>query len=166
MFMSTSPSDFWGRQWNSLGHILLKRGFYKPTRKLTGSPIVGALATFVASGLIHEWASYVLFHTSRQETVPPDGVYHSPVFGKQMGFFGWNGVLVMLEYMVVANGIGKAQREWMSRHLPRVAVGILVVITALPTGHWMTGDLVTLNFFPHLSLAFPKVVVSDANALS
>lgn len=32
LFCATSPSDFWGRRWNSLVHHHLKKGVYKPFR--------------------------------------------------------------------------------------------------------------------------------------
>jgi len=62
MLKSKSPSDFWGRRWNVLVHNGLKNGVYKPTRKHTSSKLLAVVATFVVSGIIHEYVDYVMFH--------------------------------------------------------------------------------------------------------
>jgi hypothetical protein len=54
IFESSSPSDFWGRRWNLVVHGILKRGVYKPVRS-KHSRRVASIATFIASGLFHEW---------------------------------------------------------------------------------------------------------------
>lgn len=159
MFLSSSASDFWGKRWNYLGHILLKWGFYKPIRKMTGSVGLATMSAFLGSGILHEWCSQVNFHTNVHESCSVDE-YCTPVFGKQICFFGWNGILVMVEYFIIGKGLAKGPREWISKHLPRLVIGIMVVITALPVGHWFTGDFCVLNFFHHVSLAFPKVAIT------
>lgn len=85
IFESSSPSDFWGRRyememscyfsyyftsnlilslnntrslsprrWNLTVHGILKRGVYKPFRTRY-SRLTASAATFMASGLFHEW---------------------------------------------------------------------------------------------------------------
>eukprot|EP00984_Skeletonema_dohrnii_P001411 scaffold450_cov116-Skeletonema_dohrnii-CCMP3373.AAC.1 len=67
MTKSQSPSEFWGRQWNVAVHLGLKNGVFKPIRYLTNSKLMGVLAAFVVSGIIHEYVNLVIF--SRTEHV-------------------------------------------------------------------------------------------------
>ena len=58
LFKSQSPLDFWSKRWNLLVHRVLKGGVYKPVRKHS-SAIMAILASFIASGLFHEWLLYL-----------------------------------------------------------------------------------------------------------
>lgn len=50
---ATSLADFWGRRWNTAFHALAQRLVFRPTLRIAG--VRGAvLATFIASGLIHD----------------------------------------------------------------------------------------------------------------
>ena len=109
MFLSTSPSDFWGRRWNNLIHTGLKQGIYKPIRWNTGNRTLASVAAFVASGLYHELVWKILFTpTSLQlaEGMHPDiqdcclSCYCHGWMGKQLLFFGWNGILIAAEYAI------------------------------------------------------------------
>lgn len=51
---ATTPSDFWGRKWNTVVHGVLKGGVFKPTFRYFGRT-VAVFSTFLASGLLHEW---------------------------------------------------------------------------------------------------------------
>jgi len=84
MFKSTSPSEFWGKRWNTLVHLGLKSGVYKPTRRHTSSKTLAVLAAFAISGLIHEYVNFVMFGNDRGED--------------QFKCKGWNAVLIALEY--------------------------------------------------------------------
>jgi hypothetical protein len=101
MFGSTSPSDFWGNRWNKLIHRGLKQGVYKPVRAQTGSRNLATMATFLASGLAHEYTWAVMFYPSSHEQEK----YMAP-FGKTLLFFGWNGILLILEH-----GLGRKPVE-------------------------------------------------------
>ena len=145
MFKSTSPSEFWGKRWNTLVHLGLKHGVYKPTRRHTSSKTLAALAAFAISGLIHEYVNFVMFGNDR-------GEYQFTY--KQMIFFGWNAVLIALEY-----SCGKWRIfQWMSQHLPQFVITALVLTCALPLAHLFTGDWVKHGYFDAVYLAEPILV--------
>ena len=170
MLKSTSPSDFWGRRWNMLVHRGLKNGIYKPTRKHTSSKLLAVVATFVVSGIIHEYVNYAMFtgqgssnhdsfndHEMLEASAASAAVEETYEFTwKQMLFFGWNGVLILLEYCIGHWAIFR----WMSRTLPPIVVTALVLCCALPLAHFFTGDWIKHGYFDAVLLAEPIVVCS------
>ena len=53
-FLSKSIREFWGRRYNRLVGTLLKESIFDPVRRLPySSPIIGAMASFIISGLLH-----------------------------------------------------------------------------------------------------------------
>ncbi|CAF3960182.1 unnamed protein product [Rotaria sordida] len=53
-FLSKSIREFWGRRYNRLVGILLKEAIFDPIRRLPySSATVGALASFIMSGILH-----------------------------------------------------------------------------------------------------------------
>lgn len=143
MFKSTSPSEFWGRRWNTLVHTCLKNGVYKPTRKYTSSKVAAAFAAFAVSGIIHEYVNLVMFANS---------IYSFS--WKQMVFFGWNGVLVTLEYRIGHWRIF----NWMTCNLPQIVITALVMCAALPLAHLFTGDWILHGYFDAVYLAEPILI--------
>ena len=55
LLASRSLRETWGSRWNTPVHVLLKRAVYVPARHRGASPIVASVATFIASGLLHEY---------------------------------------------------------------------------------------------------------------
>lgn len=151
MFFSCSISDFWGRRWNRLVHAGLKNGIYKPVRSLTNSRAIATVTTFFVSGLIHEYVWCVLFYQNRYQ----QDVYQPP-FGKSLLFFGWNGILLVLEYAV-----GETLWKNMTSTVPRPVVSLMVILMALPVSHLFTGDLIVGGYFQTLELALPMVIVTS-----
>ena len=129
---STSPSDFWGRRWNALVHIVLKGGVYIPLRKNGFSKGIAALATFVASGLLHE---YVLTALAFKGVLLDDHSAYTPRYGYHLAFFVWNGLNLILEGIFYKHPI----IQWMKRTLPKPVIVVMVLMTVLPIGHWFTG---------------------------
>lgn len=82
IFGCNSPSDFWGKRWNRIVHDSLKGGVYKPFRCMGYPPLVAVLATFMASGLFHEWILPVVMSDYQYR--------HGPA----MCFFLWQVVLM------------------------------------------------------------------------
>ena len=96
MTRSSSPSDFWGRRWNALVHLVLKGGVYVPLRKNGFSRTFAALATFASSGLLHE---YVLTMIAMGVAQRDHSTYSPPRYGYHLAFFAWNGVVLTLEFL-------------------------------------------------------------------
>ena len=167
MFASKSPSDFWGRRWNKLIHHGLKHGIYKPVRAATNNATIAAVSAFVFSGLLHEYVWSVLFYKTTTQTIEEQqlGVeccpscYCDSWIGKQLLFFGWNGVLISLEYMF-GNQISKLVQP-----VPQLLKSHLVVLLSLPVGHLFTADLTMSGFFEHMQqcLPFIKIVPIPTN---
>jgi len=155
---SSSPSNFWGRRWNTLIHGLLKRAIYKPTRTFIGQrKFVAVMATFLASGILHEFIWSVMFLTHGCDDASDDEK-HISCFkylpGKSFAFFAWNGIIIIFEHMV--GGWLIFQR--MKRTLPLPLKTALVILTALPLGHLFTGDWIESGYFSHYAMALPIVV--------
>ena len=101
------------------------------------------VATFGVSGIIHEYVNFVMF---------PGKSYQFK--WKQMLFFGWNGLLIALEYTI---GHWTVFR-WMSQRFPPMLVTALVISLALPLAHLFTGDWIEHGYFDAVYLAEPVVV--------
>ena len=122
LWASTGPRDFWSRRWNLMIHRILKHGVYHPISASAGTKTSAALlATFVASGLLHELSWQLM------------GI---GIPGKLTAFFLWNGVLVGLEPLV----IGPVLRFLLHHKCPVWIVSTLVVLLAMPVAHYYTGD--------------------------
>ncbi len=154
MLKSKSPTDFWGRRWNMLVHKGLKNGIYKPTRKHTSSKLWAVVATFVVSGIIHEYVNYVMFIGKWGNRGIEDAPMDYRFQWKQMIFFGWNGILILLEYTIGHWGIF----QWLSKSLPPIAKTGLVLCCALPLAHLFTGDWIKIGYFDSVFLAEPIIV--------
>uniref|UniRef100_A0A6U1R9U0 Wax synthase domain-containing protein n=1 Tax=Cyclophora tenuis TaxID=216820 RepID=A0A6U1R9U0_CYCTE len=154
MFQSSSPADFWGRQWNRLVHTGLKNGVYKPVRKYTNSQWAATIAAFLMSGLLHEYVWQVLFYVGSFDT-DLDDTYRRSI-GKSMLFFGWNGILIVIEDAVV----GRERWNAMVKPFPKVLVSLCVILTALPVVHLFTGDIVEKGYMMDLSASLPLIRVS------
>lgn len=147
---SRSPSDFWGNRWNLLIHQGLKQGVYKPVRMSTGSRNLATIATFLASGVAHEYVWFVTFHQNSHEQEK-----YIPMFGKSLLFFGWNGILLVVEHWV-----GRERWNVAVEPMPRFLVSLSVVMFALPVGHLFTGDFRHGGYFESLATTWPLVAVT------
>ena len=143
MLKSNSPSDFWGRRWNVLVHNGLKNGIYKPARiNFHLPPLFAVLATFIASGIIHEYVNVVLFQ------------HIGNLFKwKNMIFFGWNGLLIGAEYTIGHWTVV----QWLSKHLPQSIKTSMVILSALPLAHLFIGDWIEAGYFDHVSVCLPLI---------
>lgn len=145
IFQSSSPSDFWGRRWNTLIHDCLKNGVYKPVRRASHSKVVAVLAVFGASGLFHEWLLRNVF---------PD---YSNRHGYTMGFFAWQGMLVALEAIVVGQCKAFVIVPWGQRLSPPLRTA-LVIALGLPLAHWFCDSYVQTDFFVHGGMLLPEIL--------
>ena len=141
-----SFSDFWGSRWNLVIHQVLKDGVYLPVRKHFPK-YVAVLASFVASGLFHEWLLWVFAYDV-------EGLYgcnevdndrfsvhcYQPSFGATSLFFVWQAFLIALEFSFLG-------RLSFWKHLPDPLVTLLILIIGGCTSHWFTEPYINSRFF-------------------
>lgn len=127
-YMATSLQDFWGKRWNRMMSDALGHTIYEPMRsfwaKYLGrdwAPAPGLLATFVASGLMHE---LVFYHVTRVK----------PTW-EVTWFFVLHGMCVVLE-VVMKRVMGRRLRLHWALSGP-LTVGFVIL-----TGCWL--------FFPQV----------------
>ena len=164
MFLSISPSDFWGNRWNTLIHTSLKQGIYKPVRFYftNNNRSFAYLCAFVMSGIIHELVWKILFVQTTNEiyefgincekttTLTSFHTCYKATFGKQLIFFTWNGVLLVVEH----TSYGQRFFSYMQQYLPRLVLGHIVVLMALPVGHLFTDDVTKSGSYHHTHHGF------------
>ena len=164
MFCSISVQDFWSNRWNTLIHTSLKQGIYKPIRfKFTNNnKHIAYFGAFMMSGIIHELVWKILFYQTTNEIIEfgqdCNGVAGtnntcyvvSPSYGKQIIFFSWNGILLVLEN----TKYGQQILCWGQKHLPRLVLGHLIVLLSLPVGHLFTGDVTISGSYHHAHYGF------------
>jgi Membrane bound O-acyl transferase family len=140
----TSPSDFWGRRWNNLIHTCLKNGVFKPIRSLGGHTVVAVVATFIASGVFHEWL------------LPSTMTDYPHTHGLAITFFLWNAMLVAMEMMIGAR-VGR-MFAGIKPYIPRPCITIAVIALGLPVGHWFIDSYMRSDFFKHGQFCFPMIL--------
>jgi len=152
MTRSACPSEFWGRRWNVLVSSALKRGVFVPFRIYGFGRPVAAMATFVASGLLHEYLITVMTTIIFRENgrIPPKSV---GLYGKHLLFFVWNAVVLILEVPL------KDARpvRWISRNVPALVKTQLVILTVLPLAHLFTDVYVDIGLYSDFAVGFPLV---------
>ena len=155
---SKSPSDFWGKRWNTLVHTCLKNGVYKPLRQLGVHRIGAILGTFVASGVFHEWLLGVglvnderFFQSDRRDS-------SVPTLGGAIVFFAWQALLIGAEM-----ALGKTWLvQTISKKLPQSIKTALVVASGLPLAHFFLEPYVTSGFFfQHGNMGLPMWVLVE-----
>jgi hypothetical protein len=67
-YLATSPRDFWGRRWNVLFRHIFHGLIFLPVAKRLGV-VVGSLAVFAVSGLLHEFLNHIVFHDASGENL-------------------------------------------------------------------------------------------------
>jgi hypothetical protein len=152
------------------------------------SRIIASIAVFCVSGLYHEYVWFIIFfatHAQRQQmhgsddgtdtsaTCCPSCYCDTWMMGKQMFFFGWNGLLIAVEYWmigtppprVVSNKRISTTTTTTSYSinnlrllLYRLLKSHLIVLLALPVGHLFTRDLTRAGYFDHIRPAIPVIV--------
>ncbi|GJN20984.1 hypothetical protein PR202_gb08429 [Eleusine coracana subsp. coracana] len=121
-YLSASLQDFWGRRWNLMASAVLRASVYGPVRARTGSAAAAVLATFLASGIMHEVVVYY--------------VTFRPPTGRVTLFFALHGASLCAEKWWCA------RRGVSVRLLPRAVATPLVLAYVAGTAFWL--------FFPPL----------------
>jgi hypothetical protein len=134
VFASRSPSDFWGRRWNLLVHNALKNGVFKPAHRYV-SKTAAVAATFLVSGIFHEWLLIALHAPMPHQQVDQEQSGSgncsncvSVVYGSATIFFAWQGILVSIEALV---------RHWsiftkLDKILPMPVRTALIIASGIP----------------------------------
>jgi len=152
---STSPSDFWAQRWDRIVAGGLKRGVFRPLRQCGLSRPFAVLGTFVVSGLLHEYVLVIMAMRGRMATFHHTDEPYSPTLGKQLSFFLWNGIVVLLEHLVK----GHPLFEWMHRNLPAPVRTALVLMTVMPIAFLFTDEYVGCGFYTDISMGFPRLIL-------
>jgi hypothetical protein len=112
-YLSASLGEFWGRRWNLMASAVLRATVYLPVRVHLGSAAAAVLATFLASGLMHEVIVYYI-------------TFRAPT-GLVTAFFALHGASVCAE-------------RWCARRarpLPRAVAAPLVMAYVAGTAFWL-----------------------------
>jgi len=159
---SASPSEFWGRRWNVVISSALKRAVFKPVRKAGFSRPVAAMATFVASGLFHEYLIFLMISVSANAkasgTWSPRLEDENPTqpsfFGKHLLFFVWNALVLSID-PILRN---TKPIRYISRTFPAPVKTFLVLLTVIPVAHLFTDVYVDMGFYSDFAVGFPLLV--------
>ena len=108
---------------------------------------MAAMATFIGSGLLHEYLIVVMLRDRTSD-------YKNMAFS-QLAFFMWNGVVLGVEHLLRSS---KMLAQVSQRVPPGPLRSFLVVLTVLPLSHLFTQIFVDNGFFHAFGRGFPKVV--------
>ena len=131
-----------------------QRGVFKPLIK-NYSKELAALATFVASGLIHEYVLAVLSYSvpGGKEDIKFD--FNKPSYGLHLAFFLYNGILIRIEYAFMGTIF---HQKIVGLSLPSPLLTFIVIGTALPIAHWFTEEYVKCGVYDSLKVGCPMIV--------
>ncbi len=148
LFGSTSVSDFWGKRWNKIIEMTLRRGVYRPLRNAGLSVSFAAFVTFVASGLLHEFELVMMTLRGGTGMKP-----YVPSFGPQFFFFAWNGLMLMGEHAFALSPLF----VWIGKHVSRPIRTFLILMLVLPVSHLFTDEYIASGFYSDAAVGFPKI---------
>jgi len=134
--------------------------------------IVASGATFLVSGIIHEYVMLIMVsfgnhsnqytqHDQHQHQHQHDQQLYRFTW-KQILFFGWNGILIALEYVYCfcrsnCTTTLRLRRQGLRLRVPKIIVTAFVLYSALPVAHLFTGDYIRYGFFDAVSVAEPII---------
>jgi Membrane bound O-acyl transferase family len=148
---SASFSDFWSRRWNITVHTTLKRGVFLPVRRYF-SKYVALVATFLVSGLFHEWIVWLTFSLltpiNEGEEECSNASCYQPTYGPATVFFLFQAVLIALEFWLSSKL--KATTNW----IPAQIAPLLVVCIGGSMAHWFSDGYVHSSFFLDSRVAY------------
>jgi hypothetical protein len=127
-------------------------------RKASFSRPTAALATFAASGLLHEYILIVMAVNPKKDLQVTSLIN----YGHQLAFFLWNGTVLILEHLLK----GHAVVAWIQTHFPAPIRTALVILTVLPVAMLFTEVYVDFGFYADYALGFPRLIrVDEISAL-
>jgi hypothetical protein len=109
---------------------------------------VAVVATFIASGLFHEW----LLRSTMTE--------YPHTHGLAITFFLWNAMLVIME-VIVGTRVDRFFAN-IRPYIPRPFITIAVIALGVPVGHWFIDSYMRSDFFIHGQYCFPMILAVPA----
>lgn len=148
---SNSFSDFWSRRWNLSVHTTLKRGVFLPVRRYF-SKYVALIATFLASGLFHEWLVWITFSPINEvEEDCSNARCFQPTYGPATVFFLFQALLIAVEFAMSAK-----LKTTMSFIPPQLST-VLVICMGGSMAHWFSDGYIHSSFFLDSRVAYMLV---------
>ena len=109
----------------------LQTGIFLPLRQFSGAKL-SVLATFVISGLYHEYVWMCTFYNQKHLKESSCEGCHEFKFWRVTGFFFYTGIVLLLQ-----RPLGKlAPFQWISNNLPRPVLAHLLLLLHLPVASW------------------------------
>ena len=138
LWHSRTFREAWGARWNDAVQRLLQRTVYVPLRRTWSRP-AAVVATFAASGLLHEYNFLVHNTTAYRPGIP-------------LLFFTCMGCIV------VAEGSSKAWLERQTRWLPTPLLAtLLTLVVAVPVKLYFMRSWFDAGFLDTLTELFPTI---------
>ena len=123
------------------------------------SKALAASATFLMSGLMHEYILFVLCCSDHYYSQSNNTTTESPkcisFLGLNLAFFLYNGVLIMAEYAFIGTLLHRRVAEL---SLPTPLLTCMIIGTALPVAHWFTDAYVDCNIYDSLKVGCPMFI--------
>ena len=140
LFSTRSPGDFWGKRWNIQVTTTLKRCCFVPLVKAGVSKSVAGIATFVFSGLFHEYQFLLSFPKY--------------VLGSISAFFLMHAFIGFFESLWRKSfGTG-----WpLEKIIPEAAKGLIICIIFSPTIPYFTKIWIDEGMYDLMSLMAPQI---------
>jgi hypothetical protein len=134
-------------------HTTLKHGVYLPVRRFFPK-YVALTATFLASGLFHEWLVWLTFSPVAEPS--PGGTCQNvscfqPTYGPATAFFLFQAVLIAVEFFVGRNV------KVVTNLIPTPLATILVICIGGSVAHWFSDGYVNSSFFLDAQVAFVTI---------
>ena len=153
---STSFSDFWGRRWNLSVHNALKRGVFKPARRYFPKCIALG-ATFLASGLFHEWIVWLVFSplSNDEQRFNEDcdaWKCYTPTYSPAVVFFMFQGFLISIEFLM-----SQQQKKLLRDNIPGSIATLLIICIGGSLAHFFSDAYVHSSFYVGACVAYPVI---------
>jgi hypothetical protein len=136
--------------------VLLQRSIFKPLVSCGLSKPVSILATFFASGMLHEYILAMVSLRAGNNRRPTHGTMFEPRYLLQSTFFLWNAILLIAE-----NAAGNQKATTISnttKRLPRPVKTILVLLSAVPFAHWFMDEYIRADIYADFAVGNFRIV--------
>ena len=115
---------------------------------------LAAVATFVASGVLHEYILAIISMEGNETTASSDDSDKSVRYGMHLAFFAYNAIIFTFEHLFGEVYIFKVA----GRTLHPTIISLCVVCSVLPIAHWFTDEYKSTGFYSDYKVGFPIIV--------